>query len=95
MIDSHEFSQRQFELTAEFGKYLFEHPELDEQLPDGAYVYFEIDGEVEFNQYSRDLAERQHQQERVPVVVVRIKGLVPPQNSRLIDPVIEPVAALA
>jgi len=93
MIDPHEFSQKQFELTAEFGKYLFEHPELDEQLPNGAYVYFEIDGEPEFSQYSRTLAERQRQEEGVPVVLVRIKGLAPPQISRLIDPIIEPVSA--
>lgn len=95
MIDPHQFSERQFELTAEFGKYLFEHPELDEQMPDGAYVCFEIAGETDFNRYSRELAERQCQEEQVPVVVVRIKGLVPPQNSRLIDPVIEAMPVVA
>jgi hypothetical protein len=93
MIDPHEFSKKQFELTAEFGKYVFEHPELDEQLPEGAFVYFEIDGEPEFNQYSRTLAARQRQEEGVPVVVVRVRGLAPPQGSRLIDPVIEPFLA--
>jgi hypothetical protein len=93
MIDPHEFSQKQFELTAEFGKYLFEHPELDQQLPNGAFVYFEIDGEPDFSQYSRTLAERQHREEGVPVVLVRVKGLAPPQISRLIDPIIESVSA--
>ena len=95
MIDPHTFSHRQFELTAEFGKYLFEHPEADERLPAGAFVYFQIDGEPDFNEYSRKLASEQRQREGVPIVLVRIKGLAPPQHSRLIDPVIEPVSAVA
>lgn len=88
MIDVHEFAQRQLELTAEFGKFVFEHPEVDDRLPDGAYVYFEIGGEGAFNQYSQTLAERRRRDERVPIVRVRVKGLAPPQGSRLIDPVI-------
>ena len=95
MIDPREFAKKQFELAAEFGKYVFAHPEVDAILPDGAYVYFEVEGEPQFNQYSRELAEKQQREERVPVVLVRIKGLAPPQVSRLIDPIIEPVSALA
>lgn len=89
MIDPHEFAQRQFELGAEFGKFVFDHPEVDERLPDGAFVYFEVAGEPEFNRYSRELAERQRHERDVPIVLVRVKGLAPPQGSRLIEPVIE------
>lgn len=95
MIDPHDFARKQLELTAEFGKFVFDHPEMDDTLPDGAYVYFEIAGEPEFNQYSRELAERQQREDGVPIVCVRTKGLVPPQGSRLIDPVIEPGSAVA
>jgi hypothetical protein len=95
MIDPHDFARKQLELAGEFGKYLFAHPEADERLPDGAFVYFEIEGEPEFSQYSRLLAERQQRQEGVPVVLVRVKGLAPRQGSRLIDPVIEPSPAVA
>lgn len=91
MIDPHDFALRQLELNAEFGKYVFAHPEIDERLTDGAYVYFHIEGEEEFNQYSRELAERQQREEGVPIVLVRTKGLAPPQGSRLIDPVLEPL----
>jgi hypothetical protein len=35
MIDRHDFANTQLELTAEFGKYVFDHPEVDEQLPEG------------------------------------------------------------
>ena len=45
MIDPHEFAQGQLELTAEFGKFVFEHPEVDDHLPDGA-VCFQIEGEA-------------------------------------------------
>ena len=95
MIDRPDFEQRQFELTAEFGKFVFDHPEVEQSLPDGAHVYFQIDGEEEFNQYSRELAERQRREQGGPVVLVRIKGLAPRQGSRLIDPVIEPASAVA
>jgi hypothetical protein len=95
MIDPKEFAKKQFELTAEFGKYVFAHPELDESLPDGAFVYFEIEGEPSFSEYSRELAAKQRREEGVPVVLVHVKGLAPPQESRLIDPVIEAVSVLA
>jgi hypothetical protein len=45
MIDPRESAKKQFELAAEFGKYVFAHPEVDERLPDGAFVYFEMEGE--------------------------------------------------
>lgn len=95
MIDAHEFAQRQLELTSEFGKFVFEHPEVDDRLPDGACVYFEIEGEEEFNRFSQEVAERRNRTDGVPIVRVRVKGLAPPQGSRLIDPVIEPAPAVA
>jgi hypothetical protein len=95
MIDPRDFAQKQFEFAAEFGKFVFDHPEIDDRLPEGAFVYFEMAGEPEFNSYSRELAERQQREERVPVVLVRVKGLAPPQGSRLVEPVIEPAPAVA
>ena len=94
MIDAHEFAQKQLELTAEFGKFVFEHPEVDEQLPAGVCVYFEVAGEAEFNQFSRAAAERCRREDGVPLVRVRVRGLAPPQGSRLVDPVIEPAEAV-
>jgi hypothetical protein len=96
MIDPRDFARRQLELTAEFGKYVFDHPEMDERLPEGAYVYFHVEGEEAFNQYSRDLAERRQREDGAILVLVRTKGMSPPQGSRLIDPVIEaPSAAIS
>jgi hypothetical protein len=95
MIDPHEFAQKQLELTGELGKYVIDHPEVDDVLPPESHIYFEVAGEEEFNRYSRTLAERQLREEGLPIVCVRIKGLAPRQASRLIDPVIEPVEAVA
>jgi hypothetical protein len=95
MIDPHEFAQRQLELTGEFGKYVIDHPEVDDILPPESYIYFEVAGEEEFNRYSRELAEKQLRDEGLPIVCVRIKGLAPLQGSRLIEPVIESVSAVA
>jgi hypothetical protein len=90
MISPYEFARTQMELTTEFARYVVEHPEVDENLPEQSYIYFEVAGETEFNRFSRELAEKQFRKEGLPLVCVRIKGLSPPQGSRLIDPQITP-----
>lgn len=95
MIDVQEFARRQSELAGEFAKFVLDHPEVDATLPEDSYVYFEVAGESEFNRYSRELADRRKREDGVSVVCVRIKGLAPPQGSRLIEPLIvaSPTAA--
>ena len=95
MIDPPEFAQKQLELTGEFGKYVIDHPEADDLLPPESYIYFEIAGEEEFNRFSRELAEKRLRETGPPIICVRVKGLAPPQGSRLIDPVIEPFSTPA
>ena len=94
-MNAEQFADKQMELAAEFAQYVADHPEVDQVLPEKSHIYFEIEGEPEFNRTSRELAECKRRQEGVPLVLVRIKGTATPQGSRLIDPVIEPVAALA
>ncbi len=95
MIDPHDFAQKQMELTTEFAKFVVDHPEVDASLPEDSYIYFEVEGESEFNQFSRQLAERRHREDGMAIVCVRIKGLAPPQGSRLVDPQIIPSPAVA
>jgi hypothetical protein len=92
VIDPHEFAQEQLELTGKFGKYVIDHPEVDALLPPESHVYFEIEGEEEFNRNSRELADKQLREEGLPIACIKM-GLAPRQGSRLIDPVIEPPAA--
>ncbi len=93
MIEAEKFAQRQLELTGEFGKYVIDHPEVDELLPPDSYIYFEVAGEEEFNQYGRQLAEKRRRESGPQIICVHVKGLTPIQGSRLIDPVIESVSA--
>jgi hypothetical protein len=95
MIDPKKFADQQFELAAEFAQYVADHPEVDDVLPEKAHVCFQIEGDVEFNAYSRESAERQRQKENVPIVLVRVQGLSPRPGSRLINPIIEPISAVA
>jgi hypothetical protein len=93
-MDPKVLADKQLELAAEFAQYVVDHPEMDDLLPEKSHICFQIDGEDEFNRYSRQLAERRHTEEGRPVIVVRIKGLAAP-GSRLIDPVVEPTSAVA
>jgi hypothetical protein len=92
MIDQARFADRQLELAGEFAQYVADHPEIDKILPEKSHIYFEVERDQEFNKKS---LAHQRQLEGVPIILVRIKGLAPPPASRLIDPVIEPVSAIA
>jgi len=94
-MNPYDFSRRQAELMSEFARYVVDHPEVDDVLPEHAYIFFEMEGENEFNRYSRELAENRHREDGAPIVLVRVKGLAPPQGSRLIEPVIEQASARA
>lgn len=86
MIDAKSFAHRQMELTTEFARYILDNPDVDAAMPQDSYVYFEVDGETEFNEYSRQLAERREREDGLEPVCIRLNGLAPPQGSRLIDP---------
>jgi hypothetical protein len=95
MNDISRFADRQLELAAEFAQYIAEHPQVDSALPEKSHICFQIEGDADFNRTSQELAEQHRRDDGVPVILVRIKGLEPPHGSRLIDPVIEPAAAVA
>jgi hypothetical protein len=83
-----EFWRLQRTLAFEFSKYVLAHPEIDAQIPEGAQVVFLLEGEDRFNALSRRQAAAQHEKGQ-PVVLVRVKGLRPPLESRLISPELE------
>jgi hypothetical protein len=43
------FTQKNTMLVGEFDKYILEHPESAEQIPDSALVIMQIEGDEEFN----------------------------------------------
>jgi len=70
------FELRNAELVSEFDRYVREHPEWAEHIPNEALVALLMEGDEEFNEWSREGALRQAE-EGQPVVYVKIKRLAP------------------
>jgi hypothetical protein len=70
------FEQRNAELVTEFDRYIREHPEFADKIPDGALVAVLLEGDDEFNRWSQDGARRQAGQDQL-IVYVKIKQLEP------------------
>lgn len=68
-------------LVTEFDRYVVEHSEFAEKIPQNAQILLQVEGDEEYNKWSRQLAERQRESGQ-SVVYVHI-GKVAPQISRL------------
>lgn len=79
-------------LSAEFSKYVLSHPEIDEQIPDGAQIIFNMENNPEFNDWAFSIA-RSQQESNQPMVVITVKELVPIPVSRLINPELKLVSS--
>ncbi len=77
-------------LVAEFDRYVIEHPEFAVKIPQNAQIVLQVEGDEEYNEWSRQLADRQRESDQI-VVYVKVKGLKP-AKSRLIKPVLSKVA---
>lgn len=74
-------------LTAEFDRYILEHPEFSESIPPNAQVVLLPDDDPELSERNIEFAKIQREPGQ-PVVYVRIEKLLPPL-SRLVNPRIE------
>jgi hypothetical protein len=82
MIDI--FEKKHAILVTEFDRYVMEHPEFAAGIPQNAQIVLQVEGDEEYNEWSRKLAEEQREPGQ-PVVSVKVKGLKP-VKSRLIKP---------
>jgi hypothetical protein len=75
------FTQKNTMLVGEFDKYILEHPESAEQIPDSALVIMQIEGDEEFNKWAREAAQKvaDESSPRVYVTVTELK----PVRSRI------------
>lgn len=71
--------QKNSELVTEFDRYVREHPEFADQIPDGALVAMLLQGDEEFNRWSLEGAKRQAEKGQ-PIVYVKIKQLEPARS---------------
>lgn len=77
-------------LVTEFDRYIMEHPEFAAQIRLNAQIVLQVQGDEEYNNWSRQVAERQREPGQ-SMVYVKVKGLRP-AKSRLIDPELSVIA---
>jgi Family of unknown function (DUF5647) len=86
------FAIKHEELLTEFNRYILEHPEFLEDIPDNALLVFIDRTDPEFSRYNleRAMEHRQHDdQPDRPVVYIDV-GELAPIHSRLVSPHILP-----
>ena len=71
-------------LVAEFDRYVVEHPEFAVDIPRNSQIVLQVEEDSEYNEWSKQLAERQREPNQ-KVVYVKVKGLKP-VKSRLLKP---------
>lgn len=86
-----EFFDKSLTLSFEFSRYIIAHPEMEEKIPRGALVILLLEDDPVFNQRAMELAQTNKELSQ-PVVVVRIQKLLPPTESRLVNPRLEMVS---
>ena len=77
-----EMIERNIELSAEFSRYLFEHPELEEKIPVGAEIVFLTEFDKELKEYNVKLG-KDIESGDVKVVYIVIKNMRPKLLSRI------------
>ena len=82
-----EWAYKNLALGVEFDKYLVEHPEILEKIPDKSTMFFLPEYDRELYKANFKLAQKRISQGE-KVIFVRIKKLAPPK-SRIIRPRIE------
>lgn len=57
MKENSQFVERNLQLVKEFDRYVLEHPDFAEKIPNNALVVMNIEGDDEFNAWARKTAE--------------------------------------
>ena len=74
--------EKNIELSSEFSRYVFEHPEIEEKLPTDAEIVFIPEYDKELKEYNLSLA-RDLEAAGTKVIYVRIEKLRPKILSRI------------
>lgn len=86
-----EMIERNIELSAEFSRYLFEHPELEEKIPIGTEIILLPEFDKELKEYNLGLG-RNIESEDGKVTYVAIKNIRPKLLSRIEEVELESAA---
>jgi len=89
-MEKKRYTDKNSMLVKEFDRYILEHPEFAEKLPNNALIVMQIEGDEEFNNWARETA-RSVAEKDTPIVYVTITELKP-VRSRIEKLKLEPVA---
>ena len=64
------------DLIKEFNRYIRDHPEFADSIPNNAIVIMQLEGDEEFNKWSVRLG-KSHAEKGHPVIYIRIKRIKP------------------
>ena len=70
------FEKRNSLLGMEFDRYVREHPEFSNKIPDNAHIILLVEGDREFNEWSIRIGKKQADKDQ-PIVFITIKRLGP------------------
>ena len=76
MIKKRAFVEKNSSLVKEFDRYILEHPDFADQLPDNSLVVMQIEGDDEFNRWAKQAA-LEAAEEDTPVAYVIITEIKP------------------
>ncbi len=70
------YERRNSLLGMELDRYLREHPEFSERIPNNAHIIMLLDGDKEFNEWSTELGNKQAEKGQ-SIVYITIRKLAP------------------
>ena len=76
MSNPDSFVNKNTMLVREFDRYILEHPEFAEKIPDNALVVMQIVGDEEFNEWARRTGQSVAEKEN-PIVYITVTELKP------------------
>jgi hypothetical protein len=63
------FTEKNTMLVREFDKYILEHPEFAERIPDNALVVMQMEGDEEFNKWAKEVAQNIADEQNTPIYI--------------------------
>lgn len=76
MLNKERFAEKNSMMVKEFDRYILEHPEFSERIPNNALIVMQIEGDAEFNQWAKETALKVAEKDQ-PIVYVTITELKP------------------
>ena len=76
MRDQKRFLEKNSMLVKKFDRYILEHPEFADDIPNNALVIMQVEGDEEFNNWAREMAQSVAEKDK-PIVYITITELKP------------------